>query len=29
MKGTLGKPNEQLFPKQVVIQLPKNYKICH
>ena len=22
-KGTRGKPNEQLFPKQVVIQLPK------
>ena len=22
-KGTHGKPNEQLFPKQVVIQLPK------
>ena len=29
MKGTRGKPNEQLFPKQVVIQLPKIYKICH
>ena len=28
-KGTRGKPNEQLFPKQVVIQLPKIYKICH
>ena len=27
-KGTRGKPNEQLFPKQVVIQLPKIYKIC-
>ena len=26
-KGTRGKPNEQLFSKQVVIQLP--YKICH
>ena len=24
--GTLGKPNEQLFPRQVVIQLPKIYK---
>ena len=23
-KGTRGKPNEQLFPKQLVIQLPKN-----
>ena len=22
-EGTRGKPNEQLFPKQVVIQLPK------
>ena len=22
-KGTRGKPNEQPFPKQVVIQLPK------
>ena len=22
-KGTRGKPNEQLFPSQVVIQLPK------
>ena len=21
--GTLGKPNEQLFPRQVVIQLPE------
>ena len=29
MKGTSGKPNEQLFPKQMVIQLPKIYKICH
>ena len=28
-KGTLGKPNEQLFPKQVIIQLSKIYKICH
>ena len=28
-KGTRGKPNEQLFPKKVVIQLPKIYKICH
>ena len=28
-KGTSGKPNEQLFPKQMVIQLPKIYKICH
>ena len=28
-KGTRGKPNEKLFPKQVVIQLPKIYKICH
>ena len=28
-KGTRGKPNEQLFPKQVVIQLAKIYKICH
>ena len=27
--GTSGKPNEQLFPKQMVIQLPKIYKICH
>ena len=27
-KGTRGKPNEQLFLKQVVIQLPKIYKIC-
>ena len=26
-KGTRGKPNEQLFSKQVVIQLPKIYKI--
>ena len=24
-KGTRGKPNEQLFPSQVVIQLPKIY----
>ena len=23
MKGTRGKSNEQLFPRQVVIQLPK------
>ena len=23
-KGTRGNPNEQLFPRQVVIQLPKN-----
>ena len=22
-KGTRGKPNEQFFPRQVVIQLPK------
>ena len=28
-KGTRGKQNEQLFPKEVVIQLPKIYKICH
>ena len=28
-KGTRGKPNEQLFPKSVVIHLPKIYKICH
>ena len=28
-KGTRGKPNEQLFPKQVVFQLPKIYKMCH
>ena len=28
-KGTHIKPNEKLFPKQVVIQLPKIYKICH
>ena len=28
-KGTRGKQNEQLFPKKVVIQLPKIYKICH
>ena len=26
-KGTRGKPNQQLFPKQVVIQLPKIYKM--
>ena len=25
-KGMRGKPNEQLFPRQVVIQLPKFYK---
>ena len=25
MKGTRGKPNEQLFPRQVVTQLPKIY----
>ena len=24
-KSTRGKPNEQLFPRQVVIQLPKIY----
>ena len=24
-KGSRGKPNEQLFPRQVVIQLPKIY----
>ena len=24
-KGTRGKPNEQLFPRQVVIQQPKIY----
>ena len=24
-KGTRGKPNEQLFPRQVAIQLPKIY----
>ena len=24
-KGTRGKPNEQLFTRQVVIQLPKFY----
>ena len=24
-KGTRGKPNEQLFSRQVVIQLPKIY----
>ena len=23
MKGMCGKPNEQFFPRQVVIQLPK------
>ena len=28
-KGTRIKPNEQLFPKQVAIQLPKIYKIYH
>ena len=28
-KSTRGKPNEQLFPELVVIQLPKNYIICH
>ena len=28
-KGTRGKPNEQLIPKQVVIQLPKICKICY
>ena len=28
-KGARGKQNEQLFLKQVVIQLPKIYKICH
>ena len=28
-KGTRFKPNEQLFPKQVVIQLPKIYKTRH
>ena len=28
-KGIRGKPNEQLFPKQVVTQLPKVYKICY
>ena len=27
-KGTRGKPNEQLFPKQVVIQLPKTVCIA-
>ena len=27
-KVTRGKPNEQLFPKQVVMQLPKIYKTC-
>ena len=25
-KGTRGKRNEQLFPKQVVIQQPKNFQ---
>ena len=25
-KGMRGKPNEQLFPRQVVIQLPKRNK---
>ena len=25
MKGARSKPNEQLFPRQVVIQLPKIY----
>ena len=24
-KGTRGKPNEQLFPTQVIIQLPEIY----
>ena len=24
-KGARGKPNEQLFPRQVVIRLPQNY----
>ena len=24
-KGACGQPNEQLFPRQVVIQLPKIY----
>ena len=28
-KGTRGKPNEQLFSKQVAIQLRKFTKICH
>ena len=28
-EGTRGKPNEQFFTKQVVIQQPKIYKICH
>ena len=28
-KGTRGKPNKQLFPKQVVIQLFNIYEICH
>ena len=28
-KGTRGKPNEQVFPRQVVIQPPKLTKICH
>ena len=29
MKGNRSKPNEQLFPKQVAIQLPNIYKICY
>ena len=28
-KGTRGKQNEQLFSKQVVIQLHKIYEKCH
>ena len=28
-KGTRGKPNEQLFPRQVVIQLPKGRVIYY
>ena len=28
-KGTCGKPNEQPFLRQVVIQLPKFTKVCH
>ena len=28
-EGTRSEPNEELFPKQVVIQLRKIYKICH
>ena len=28
-KCTRGKPDEQLYPKQMVIQLPEIYKICH